>query len=208
MGGGGGGGFTGTQTDRQQTGCPKLRWSFTLRQQAGVLLLPLFYHWPPASPRITQRHQTAQQAETKHRPVTCATFPASSSTLHLLPLVLREDRLRTGRTWWPGFVVVTRRGALSGPRAVSWYGSQQTTGLPPPPSSSEEPLAWMHHGHVCLQDSVFRRHRSVQQHQFPRTDETTAVHLQGGYPTHQPVSRRPPAPQSPTQGRITHPRLM
>lgn len=68
---------------------------------------------------------------------------------------------------------------------------------------SEEPLAWRHHGHVCLQGSVLRRHRSVQQHQLPRTDETPAVHLQRGYPPHQPVSRRPPAPQSPTQGKIT-----
>lgn len=30
-------------------------------------------------------------------------------------------------------------------------------GLPP----SDEPLAWMHYGHVCLQGSVFRRHRSI-----------------------------------------------
>lgn len=44
--------------------------------------------------------------------------------------------------------------------------------------------AWMHHVFVCVPGSVSRRHRSVQQHQFPRTDPTSSLHLQRRYSSH------------------------
>lgn len=105
---------------RQQTGCPKLRWSFTLRHQAGVRLLPPLYHWPPASPRIKLRYQNSSERAKKKKQNNEARrdpdrllVPIFSASSKLLPRVLQEDRLRTERTWRLGFVVVTRRGALS-----------------------------------------------------------------------------------------------
>lgn len=130
--------------------------------------------------------------------------PLRPPALCLPVCVLREDRLllRTGRAWRPGFVYryQERSAQLSSAQRPEAELRRLSLNRAAP---SEEPLAWRHHGHVCLQGSVLRRHRSVQQHQLPRTDETPAVHLQRGYPPHQPVSRRPPAPQSPTQGKIT-----
>lgn len=155
---------------RQQTGCPKLRWSFTLRHRAEVRLQT------PASPRITQRQQEeAQGAEPKRGPL-CA-----------IHSVLREDRLlRCLET-----AVCCR---YQERKLLRFWLSRAAL--------TEEPLAWMHHGHVCLQGSVFRWYRSFQQHQLSRADQTPPVLLQRGYPPHQPARRSPPAPQSSAQGRI------
>lgn len=60
--------------------------------------------------------------------------------------------------------------------------------------------AWMHHVFVCVPGSVFRRHRSVQQHQFPGTDQTSSLHLQRRYSSHQSDRRSAQTPQSSSQG--------
>ena len=202
--GGCGGGFSGTQT----ADCPKLRWSFTLRHRAAVsplLLLPppVSYHRPPASPRITPRHQRAGTTSTERRrhqppsPAPCATVLHPVRHLQC-PAGGREQaahRAHTHTLATRGFVVVTRR------ESGEWERYQERAPGPAAPALRRPPVAWMRHGHVCVPGSVFRRHRSVQQHQLPRAHQTASVHLQGGHPPHQPVSRGPPAPQSPAQGR-------
>lgn len=61
-------------------------------------------------------------------------------------------------------------------------------------------LAWMHHGHVCVQGPVPGWYRSIQQHQFPRAYPTTSVHLQGRYSSDQSSSWSPQAAESSSQG--------
>lgn len=143
----GGGGFTGTQTDRQQTGCPKLRWSFTLQHRAAVrppapLLLSLS-HRPPASARITQLQGRGRLAEQTGNLICFSPLGLSATS----PPPARAPALRT---WRRG---VCCRYQPRSAQPASW----RSTGLTP----SEEPLAWMHYGHACLQGSVFRRHRSI-----------------------------------------------
>lgn len=64
-------------------------------------------------------------------------------------------------------------------------------------------VSWTHHVVVCLSGSVFRRHRSVQQHELPRTDQTSGVHVQRGYTPDQPARGDPQTPQSSTQSEQT-----
>lgn len=64
--------------------------------------------------------------------------------------------------------------------------------------------AWTHHVFVRVPGSVFRRHRSVQQHQFPGTDQTSSVHLQRRYSSHQSDRGSPQTPQSASQGQSSN----
>lgn len=57
-----------------------------------------------------------------------------------------------------------------------------------------------YHGFVRVQGAVSRRHRSVQQHQFPGAYPATALHLQRGHTAHQPACRSVQTPQSAAKG--------
>lgn len=192
---GGRGGFTETQTYSRPAvpSCADPSLSGTKPKSACCLLF-ITGHLPLRE-YSGQRHQRASNTKARRR----------REILTPVPCHLGIHSASSGRTG-------CAQGALGDQRVCCRYQekrAQRAERQPVPLSlhraapSEETPLAWMQNGHVCLQGSVFRRHRSVQQHQFSGTDETTAVHLQRGYPPDQPASRRPQTPQSSTQGRIT-----
>lgn len=83
-------------------------------------------------------------------------MPDFSGASTPLPLVScgRTDGLRAGRTWRPE-VCCRYQQQSAQPAEQSGAELVQLSSKPGCPPS-EEPLAWMHHGHVCLQGSVFR----------------------------------------------------
>lgn len=171
------GGWIYCDSDRQQTGCPKLRWSFTLRLQTPLSLTTCLSENNSAA---SERRRRKKENRKEKRQDPCA---------------IHSCAWRGRTALWAHLATEDLLSLPAGERCFQL--------LPDRPAPSLEPLAWMQHGHACLQGSVLRWHRSVQQHQLSRTDAAASVHLQRGYPPHQPVSRRPPAPQSSTQGRIT-----
>lgn len=62
--------------------------------------------------RVSNNQSKGARRDTERSPV-CHLFGFQHPSPPLSARVLREDRLRTGRTWRPGFVVVTSSGALS-----------------------------------------------------------------------------------------------
>lgn len=109
-----GGGFTGTQTDSR----PAVPSCADPSLSGWESLLPPLYHWPPASPRITQRRQNDQGEQSQPLRLPVPSLPPhprpAAHRAHLVTRVCCRYQQRSAQR----------------PEPSSWYSSHRT-GLPP-----------------------------------------------------------------------------